>query len=552
MCKFSLFILLFILAQNVFGQITIEQELHDYVVEDLDNYQESITMIGENRSSSEQTLGFLVGESAELLHYQLYERKGTKWKPSKLKKKMTVSSIDRSAFFTGTRYYYFPIPAGVEFKLEFSTQEKHTIFLTKLHRTGWFDAEWVKYSFELPSDLLLTTRGGHIFEGDFTINDSVYGGNSSMPYIIHPRKTNYIDYFSTWFTDRINPQMEIDPSLIPEELTEIMKTGSQLELAKACFQFVQREIKYIDIENGINAIVPRQCEKVLKNGLGDCKDMATLLTALYRYFGFEAYTAISRTNSKSDTLNFPSLGLANHTICVLNFSDEWYFLDATEDACLFGDPSIQILGTEVFLVDYDGDPFLQVDDAPRSKSVAQLNYTLDENMNLVLEMKTFGKMNHFLYHTQLKERNPSKVIKSVLKQISGLTWKINEVVILDSVSIVNASAVMNPSMYSKMGSKNLYNLKFLPTPKLMSALFQNSAYPKFNGSVEIALAFGGEIRSDFSGLGVEGLEIIQGDEDLKLNCQLIKTSDANAFKQSAFVKEWNELIKAPLVVGYEE
>ncbi|MDG1334012.1 MAG: transglutaminase domain-containing protein [Crocinitomicaceae bacterium] len=547
----TLFFLLFLFG-NALCQLSIEQELHHYAVEDLENYQETISVIGQNRSNSDESLGFLVNEDAELLNYQLYERKGSKWKPSKLKREITISTIDRSSFFSGTRYYYFPIPSGMEFKLEFSTKEKHTVFLTKFYSAGWFDAEWVKYSFELPDNLMLSSRSVDSYAGAFQISDEIYGSEPSMPYLVHPKDVEPIAYFSKWFEDRIDPQLEIDPSLIPEELTIISERGNRLELAKACFQFVQQKIKYIDIENGINAIIPRQCEKVLKNGLGDCKDMATLLTALYRHFGFEAYSAISRTNDKAGVLNFPSIGLANHTICTLRFEDEWYFLDATEDACLFGDASIQTLGSEVFLVGYDGDPFLDVDENPRSKSLAELNYVLNEDMALTLEMKTFGKMNHFLYHTKLKENDPSEVIKSVLEQISGVQWEISKVSIVDSMSIVTASAKMNSSMYSKMGSKNLYNLKFLPNPRLMTALFQNSSYPIFKGEVIMNLDFGGEVRSDFSGRGTKELEIIQPEQELVINCTLEKFDDAESFKRSELIKAWNTLIKQPLLIGYED
>lgn len=124
----TVFFLLF-LTEMAFCQLDIYHEYHTYVVSDLENYEESIMIEGRNNSLHEETVGFLVNESAELLSYQLYQRKGYKWKPSKLKKEVTISTIDRSSFFTGTKYYYFPIPAGTEFKLEFSTKEEaHNVF----------------------------------------------------------------------------------------------------------------------------------------------------------------------------------------------------------------------------------------------------------------------------------------------------------------------------------------------------------------------------------------------------------------------------------------
>lgn len=426
------------------------------------------------------------------------------------------------------------------------------MFLTRCYQSGWFDATVVTYRFQLPEELQFSARNGEERTNAFEITTEFFGEDESVPYLIHPRDEKPMNYFSNWFEERINPQLLIDPTLIPGELTQIAKTGGRLELAKACFLFVQTEIKYIDIENGINAIIPRQCEKVLKNGLGDCKDMATLLTALYRHFGFEAYSTISRTNGKDDVLDFPSMGLANHAICTLRFEEEWYFLDATEDACLFGDASIQTLGSEVFLVGFEGYPFLNVDENPRSKCLAELDYVLHKDMTLDLEMRTFGKMNHFLYHTELKENDPSKVIKLVLEQISGVKWEIKEVSIIDSVSVVKASAIMSSSMYSKMGDKNLYNLKFLPNPRLMTALFQNSRFPKFRGEVHINLDFGGEVRSVFESNAPNVLEFIQSDQELKIKCILEKEGDAKSFKENELCSEWKMVIQQPLLIGYED
>src|SRR5690606_35368364 len=99
-----------------------------------------------------------------------------------------------------------------------------------------------------------------------------------------------------------------------------------------------------------NAIVPRDCNFVNLKGRGDCKDMANLLYAIYKEFGFEVYPAISRTRSRNKKLDFPSLSLANHMICVLYLDGNPVFLDATERFCAFGDPSLQVFNTEVFVV----------------------------------------------------------------------------------------------------------------------------------------------------------------------------------------------------------
>lgn len=545
----TLFFLL--ISRSLICQIVIREETHNYRLTGLENYQQTISIDGINEGSQPEQVGFPVNELAELVSFQLYEKKGEDWKPSKLKRDITISTISRSSFFSGTKNYFFEIPAGIEFRLEFTTREKHSIFLTKCYRSGWFDAEHVLYNFDLAEGLQWTARNGEMRTGIFSVDESMYDSLKSFPYLIHPKGTAPLAYFSAWFDERINPQLDIDPNLIPQSLKNVAENGSREDLAKACFHFVQSQIKYIDIENGIHAIIPRHCEKVLKNGLGDCKDMATLLTALFRHFNFEAYSAISRTNGKDDIFDFPSVALANHAVCALHFQDQWYFLDATEDACLFEDPSIQILGTELFLVGYEGNPFLKVDEVPRSQSFAELNYHLTKDLTLELEMRTFGKMNHFLYYTQLKEKDPAKQVKMVLDQISGLKWNIDELVTLDSTSLLRASVTLGSSMYSKMGNRTLYNLQFLPDPVLMSSLFQNSRYPRFDGKIDVNLDFGGTVKSVFTPNEASLLEVNVVENELHVRCRLQKEPNLDAFKVSALMVSWDEFMKQPLLIEYE-
>ena len=120
------------------------------------------------------------------------------------------------------------------------------------------------------------------------------------------------------------------------------------------------------------------------------------------------------------------------------------------------------------------------------------------------------------------------------------------------MSIVKATATINSSLYSKMGKKNLYNLQFLPNPKILSALFQNSRFPRFDGEVKINLDFGGEVRSDFSERGVEGFEINQTESQLLMTCFLRKETDEASFEDSELLKEWKIVIKQPLLIGYDD
>ncbi|MFN7958945.1 MAG: DUF3857 domain-containing protein [Holophagaceae bacterium] len=78
---------------------------------------------------------------------------------------------------------------------------------------------------------------------------------------------------------------------------------------------LQTQIRYVGLEFGESAIVPRPPQETLRRGYGDCKDQSTLLVALLREAGIEAHLALLRAGEGRDfTPEFPGLAAFNHAI----------------------------------------------------------------------------------------------------------------------------------------------------------------------------------------------------------------------------------------------
>jgi hypothetical protein len=527
-----------------FDGLSVLQEKHTYTVKDVENYSRLIKVEGFNLAQRTEYISFPVNELAVLSSYEVFEKKGDRWKPSKISKNVSTSTMNWNAFFTGTKNYIFAIPPMTTWRIEFKTKEKHSVFLSKLYRKGFFDADSVIYSFDLADGLEASFGNSTVQKGEFIV-DAIQDSLDFLSLLIHPKGEDPERYFSNWFEAKTSPMLTLNELSVPAELVEYQKNHTKRELAEKCFKWVQDRIKYIDIENGINAVVPRQCEKVMSKGLGDCKDMATVLTALYRYFDFEAYLAISKTNSNLYRFDFPSIGLANHMVCALKLDGEWYFLDGTEDACLFGDPSIQILGTEAFLIGNKGNYFVDVPSSPRSSSKAMLEYRFNQDSGVItFNMTSTGKMNQLFYNAQKKRNNPEELLSTILQKVSSLSWTLDSLSILDSVSTVAASARIGSSSFSKIGEKYLYDLSFVPSPEHICLLFQNNEYPVFDADVHVKLAFEGNISMTSSeqltvnGGVLNGLFKLQGN------------NSSEGFKESSFVKNWEALFNKPLTVTY--
>lgn len=78
---------------------------------------------------------------------------------------------------------------------------------------------------------------------------------------------------------------------------------------------LRRRVRYVGLEFGEGAIVPRTPAETLERGYGDCKDQAALLVALLREVGLEAHPVLLRAGDRQDFVaDFPGLAAFNHVI----------------------------------------------------------------------------------------------------------------------------------------------------------------------------------------------------------------------------------------------
>ncbi|WP_428741603.1 DUF3857 domain-containing protein [Tenacibaculum sp.] len=127
-----------------------------------------------------------------------------------------------------------------------------------------------------------------------------------------------------------------------DEIQENNETEGQK--IKASLDFVQNEIRYLGLENGIGAYKPFPPNKVFEQRYGDCKDKSLLLVTMLNKMGIEAYPILVSTYLKNTiTALFPSAYLFDH--CVVKIIDS----DKNE---LYYDPTITNQGGE-----YNSTPF---------------------------------------------------------------------------------------------------------------------------------------------------------------------------------------------------
>lgn len=103
--------------------------------------------------------------------------------------------------------------------------------------------------------------------------------------------------------------------------------------ARRIYDWVATNISYAGNCIGVGAVVPHDTDFILENRMGDCKDHATLLEALYSAAGIQSTQALINAGSSYRLPDVPTVSAVNH---VINYIPEWdQFVDSTASAMPF-------------------------------------------------------------------------------------------------------------------------------------------------------------------------------------------------------------------------
>ncbi|MBB3699488.1 DUF3857 domain-containing protein [Flammeovirga yaeyamensis] len=171
----------------------------------------------------------------------------------------------------------------------------------------------------------------------------------------HQGKTHQIssgvDDLYRWYSKLVSLIDKEDEKLLQDQLDKIISgTSSKEEAKKAVFYWVQKNIKYIAFEDGMEGFIPRSASEVLTKRYGDCKDMANLLYNFYRLMDVNAHLTWIGTRAKPYTYEeMPCTMTDNHMICSITENDTTLFLDATNPFSDYGMPTSMIQGKEALI-----------------------------------------------------------------------------------------------------------------------------------------------------------------------------------------------------------
>ncbi len=163
----------------------------------------------------------------------------------------------------------------------------------------------------------------------------------------------------TWYHSLVKDANKEDSEEL-KKITDSLKAGSasDLETVRKVFYWVQDNIKYIAIEDGMGGFVPRSARAVCEKRYGDCKDMSSIIQKMLEYAGIPSYlTWIGSRDIPYAYSEVATPSVDNHMICTYIHGNRYYFLDATGQYTPFGMPTAFIQGKEA-LIGIDSNTFI--------------------------------------------------------------------------------------------------------------------------------------------------------------------------------------------------
>lgn len=122
------------------------------------------------------------------------------------------------------------------------------------------------------------------------------------------------------------------PPDVEARLSKLRSLSSPEARITGALEYVQDQIRYLSISEGVHAYRPYPIEEVIQRGFGDCKDKARLLSTMLRELGFTAYPALVQTAYRGEIGKWlPSPLDFDHVIVALTYDGQTYWLDPTRD-----------------------------------------------------------------------------------------------------------------------------------------------------------------------------------------------------------------------------
>ncbi len=138
-----------------------------------------------------------------------------------------------------------------------------------------------------------------------------------------------------WYASLQRPALTVTPAVVAKAKALTAGLSNDEDKVRALYAYVSTKIHYVSLSFGLGRFQPHAADEVLGNEYGDCKDKHTLLAALLRAAGYDAWPGLVNSTGMIDPA-VPSPGQFDHVITVVRIGSDLTWLDSTSGAAPYG------------------------------------------------------------------------------------------------------------------------------------------------------------------------------------------------------------------------
>lgn len=122
------------------------------------------------------------------------------------------------------------------------------------------------------------------------------------------------DEFAHTYAAMVRGKVAVTPAIQKQADALAGNLADKRAQAKAIYDWVGRNVRYVGIELGASSIVPHDADWTLTNRYGDCKDHAVLFASLLKARGIDAQLVLINAANRYKLSGVPTIGDFNHMI----------------------------------------------------------------------------------------------------------------------------------------------------------------------------------------------------------------------------------------------
>jgi len=340
--------------------ITVNKDgTYEEIIEEQDLIETEKGVANFNQADFSYTKGM---QSLEILDAYIVKPDGKKIKIKKENVRYKDDPIDSgSDIFSDTKHTVIIYPdvsvgsriySKVKFKT-FKTQFKNQYFLTE-YVTPHYKFNILEINLIVDKNLRLnldskgfdgglikTTNSQNIYKYSYKQDkalpseEDMVGAYDFVPYVIASSLSKY-EEIGDAYQKIANPKAKPTPFIqgTADMIIAQAGGGDKKAEAKALYEWVVKNIRYVAVYIGNGGIEPHSAESILKNGYGDCKDHVVILEALLAARGIGSSPVLVNSGNVYSLPKYPVISPQNHAITYIPQFD--MYLDSTSQSTPFG------------------------------------------------------------------------------------------------------------------------------------------------------------------------------------------------------------------------